>query len=261
MRYAACIEYHGASFSGWQAQKFSVRTVQEELESALSKVADHNVSVVTAGRTDTGVHASHQIVHFDSDSTRKHDAWVLGANRFLPRDVRVTWVTDVPDSFHARFAAVSRSYRYIIYNRRVSSATLENLTTFEARRLDIDAIKVAASSLLGRHDFSSFRAAGCQASSPVRTVSNVQIGNKGEFIWLDISANAFLQHMVRNIAGALIEVGYGKRADNWIDELLTVCDRTKGSITAEPNGLYLCGVDYPPEFQLPSKYKTVSYWG
>jgi len=260
MRYAACIEYHGAGFSGWQAQKFDVRTVQSELEKALSKVADAPVAVITAGRTDTGVHASHQIVHFDSSSPRSLDAWLLGTNRFLPLDVRVSWVVEVSDDFHARFSAVSRSYRYIIFNRPMASAILGKNTTFEFRYLDFDRMEQASASLKGEHDFSSFRAAGCQASSPVRTVTSLSLNKSGEFIWFDITANAFLQHMVRNIAGALIEVGYGKRETNWIDYLLEVKDRTKGSITAEPNGLYLCGVEYGSEFSLPTTYKSVCFW-
>ncbi len=260
-RYAACVEYQGAGFNGWQRQKHKSRTVQAVLEQALSKVADHPVSVITAGRTDAGVHASHQIVHFDSDSERSSFAWCRGTNRFLDRDVRVLWVCEVSEDFHARFSALSRSYRFIINNNPICSALYGSLTTHEFRPLQIDVMAEAGALLLGEHDFSSFRAAGCQAHSPVRTVSEFNLASQDQWVWFDITANAFLQHMVRNIAGALIEIGCGKRDLHWMRTVLEATDRTKSGITAGAQGLYLTGVGYPPEYSLPSSSKQVAYWG
>lgn len=260
MRYAACVEYDGSNFSGWQRQKHHVRTVQGDIETALSKVADQTVSIITAGRTDTGVHASHQVIHFESDSARSEFAWCRGANRFLREDVRLRWVVAIDDDFHARFSALSRSYRFVIYNHSIASAVYRNLSTHEFRVLDHKLMQVAGAQLLGEHDFSSFRAAGCQAHSPIRTVTNFKLQRQGDWVWFDITANAFLQHMVRNIAGSLIEVGCKKRDVDWFEEIISAKDRTKSGITAPANGLYLVGVEYPQQFDLPSKRLLVSYW-
>ncbi|MCL4128544.1 UNVERIFIED_CONTAM: hypothetical protein GTU68_056490 [Idotea baltica] len=260
MRYSACIEYDGTNFSGWQRQKHNVRTVQARLEMALSKLADEEISIVTAGRTDAGVHATHQIIHFDSDAKRSDFAWCRGTNRFLDKDVRMRWIKPIDDEFHARFSALSRTYRFVIHNKAIASAIYRNYSSYEHRDLDIGKMRKASECLVGEHDFSSFRAAGCQAQSPVRTLNDFQLYAKDEWVWFDVNANAFLQHMVRNIAGALIEVGCAKRNIDWIDHLLSVCDRTKGSVTAPPNGLYLTGVEYPTKFVLPSSTQTVSYW-
>jgi len=261
MRYAACIEYDGASFSGWQTQKHNVRTVQETVEAALSKVADRPTPIITAGRTDTAVHATHQIIHFDSDVERSEFAWCRGTNRFLSHDVRVRWVTPISDEFHARFSALTRSYRFVIYNNSIQSALYRKHATHEYRELDVIKMREAGKVLEGEHDFSSFRAAGCQAHSPVRTMLEFSLNREGPWVWFDVTANAFLQHMVRNIAGCLIEVGCGKRKVEWMAEVLDKRDRTKGGITAPPNGLYLVGVGYPKEFTLPSSLRTVAYWG
>lgn len=260
MRFAACVEYLGSRFSGWQAQKQDVRTVQECVEYALSKVADAPVSIITAGRTDTGVHATGQIIHFDSNAKRSNFAWVRGGNTHLPSDVRILWVQPVSSEFHARFSAVSRSYRYIIYNNFAHSAIHNDISTFEYRELNAQDMRNAGKELLGEHDFSSFRAAGCQAKSPVRTVLGFSLNQYDKWIWFDIRANAFLQHMVRNIAGVLIEIGCGERPVSWINEVLNHKDRTKGGITALPNGLYLTGVEYPDEFNIRFKPKLVSFW-
>lgn len=261
MRYAACVEYDGTQFSGWQAQQHSVRTVQQTVELALAKVADHPLSVITAGRTDSLVHATHQVIHFDSAADRSEFSWCRGCNRFLPSDVRLRWVTQVDDEFHARFAALSRSYRFIIYNQSIASALYRNKATHEFRPLDVGLMQDAGKYFLGTHDFSSFRAAGCQAHSPVRTMMDFTIGSHQHWIWIDLRANAFLQHMVRNIAGSLIEIGCGKRPAEWVEELLKVRDRTRAGVTATANGLYLVGVEYPPEFKLPSKLRQISFWG
>ncbi len=261
MRFAARVEYDGFAFSGWQSQKGQVRTVQSQVEEALSKVADEPITVITAGRTDTGVHATHQVIHFDSKADRNLFAWCRGANRFMDRDIRLRWVHEVRNDFHARFSAISRSYRFIIYNQPIAPALNRHYLTHEFRPLDPGLMVAAGRFLLGEHDFSSFRAAGCQAHSPVRTVSHFALESNGAFIWFDITANAFLQHMVRNIAGALIEVGCGKRDLAWFASLLLAKDRTQAGITAEPQGLYLTGVDYPAEFALPSARATMQFWG
>ncbi len=260
MRYAACVEYDGSQFNGWQAQKHDVRTVQQTLEAALSKVANEDIQLITAGRTDAKVHATHQVVHFISDAERDITAWLRGCNRFLPKDVRVQWLVPVSDDFHARFSAQARQYRYVIFNNRVNSAILRQQLTHVYYDLDVEAMQVAGQSLLGEHDFTSFRAAGCQAHSPVRTVSQFKLSHQGDWIWFDIKANAFLQHMVRNIAGCLIAVGSGKYPAAWLGEVLALRDRTKAGVTAPANGLYLVGVDYPSEFALPSQLRQVQYW-
>ena len=199
-------------------------------EKALSEVADESINIITAGRTDTGVHATSQIIHFDSNAQRSDFAWVRGSNTHLPKDVRIQWVQQVNEEFHARFSALTRSYRYIIYNRPVHSAIHYEVSTFEYRQLDELLMQKAGEVLIGEHDFSSFRAAGCQAKSPVRTVHEFELHRKDCWVWFDIKANAFLQHMVRNIAGVLIEIGCGERSVEWINEVLEQKDRTKGGI-------------------------------
>ena len=259
-RYAACVEYDGSGFSGWQTQKGSIRTVQSLVEAALSKVANSPVSVITAGRTDTRVHASHQIIHFDSDVDRPEFAWCRGANRFLAKDVRLRWVQIVDNEFHARFSALSRSYRFIIYNDPIQSALYRNHVTPEAKPLDPQKMAEAGMALLGEHDFTSFRAAGCQAQSPIRTMQHFNLMSNGPWIWFDVQANAFLQHMVRNIAGSLIEIGCGKREVDWMAEVLEKKDRTLAGVTATANGLYLVGVEYPEKFAISSSRQNVCYW-
>ena len=260
MRYAACVEYDGSSFSGWQAQKQQVRTVQETVESALSKVANVKTTIITAGRTDAGVHATHQIIHFNSDAQRTNFSWCRGCNRFLPADVRILWVQEVNSEFHARFSALSRSYRFIIYNQSIQSALFRHQATNEFMPLDAAKMAKAGQVLIGEHDFSSFRAAGCQAHSPIRTVHSLELRQQGYWIWFDIKANAFLQHMVRNIAGALIEIGNGKRELAWMQQVLSAKQRTKAGFTAPANGLYLVGVEYPAEFKMQTELKKVAYW-
>lgn len=260
MKYAACVEYDGSAFSGWQAQKHDVRTVQECIERALSKVADQPISIITAGRTDAKVHATHQVIHFETDVQRTEFAWCRGTNRFLEQDVRLHWVHPVNDEFHARFSALTRSYRFIINNAKIPSALFRNYSTHEYLNLDPALMLQAGKLLVGTHDFSSFRAAGCQAHSPVRTVMDFELNSNGQWIWFDVRANAFLQHMIRNIAGSLIDVGSGERDLAWMAEVLDAKDRTKAGTTAPPNGLYLTGVEYPKEHQLPSSKQTIGFW-
>ncbi len=251
MRIALGIEYDGSRFKGWQLQRHAVRTVQGELEAALSTVAAHPVRVVCAGRTDTGVHAVGQVVHFDTQAERAPRNWVLGGNVNLPDDVAITWAQPVDDNFHARFSAQARSYRYLILNRPTRSALLGGRTTWVHGELDADLMHRAGQALVGTHDFSSYRAIGCQAKSPVRTLHSLSVRRAGELIELRVHANAFLHHMIRNIAGVLIAIGSSKQAESWAAEVLELRDRTLGGVTAPPDGLYFERVWYPPEFDLP----------
>ena len=250
MRFALGVEYDGSDFSGWESQP-GQRTVQSTLESALSSVADSPIGVVCAGRTDAGVHAVAQVVHFDSQIDRAPHEWVLGANSNMAGDVSVRWALPVEESFHARYAALCRYYRYVIQNRRERSALLRRRAAWERGPLDAASMGAGAEHLVGEHDFSSFRAAGCQSKSAVRRVTSLRVQRRGELIFIDIAANAFLQHMVRNVAGVLIEIGKGKRRPEWAGELLAARNRTLGAATAPPQGLYLCRIDYPPELGLP----------
>lgn len=252
MRIALGIEYDGSAFHGWQAQQEGVRTVQVAVEKALSRVADHPLRVVCAGRTDTGVHALGQVVHFDSEARRTERNWLLGANLYLPDDVSVTWARAVREDFSARFSAVSRRYRYFILNRTARSAVLAGRITWTHRSLDAERMQRAAQVLVGEHDFSSYRALGCQAKSPVRTLHSVRVERQGEFVVLSLHANAFLHHMVRNIAGVLMAIGRGDQPEEWAAEVLGLRDRTLGGVTAPPHGLYFESVHYPPEFAIPA---------
>lgn len=225
--------------------------MQQRLEEALATVANETVEVVCAGRTDTGVHASGQVVHFDTGSERSRRGWLLGANSTLPDDISVTWVQPVDDSFHARFTATARSYRYRILNRLQRSALFRDRAWWVYQPLDADAMHEAARQLLGRHDFSAFRAAGCQASTTVREITRIAVDRDGDWITLEVTANAFLQHMVRNIAGTLAAVGLGEQEIGWAAEVLRRRDRTAGGIAAPPHGLTLVSVDYPPSYNIP----------
>lgn len=259
LRYALCVEYDGSAFSGWQTQK-EQRTVQEELEKALSKVADHVVDVVTAGRTDARVHATGQIVHFDSASQRDLLSWHFGVNRFLPEDIRVHWVNIVDDDFHARFSAVRRSYRYIIYNHNVKACLLRRHATYQYRPLDVGLMNQAAKSFIGEQDFTSIRAAGCQAKTATRELMQLDVFRSGHWVWFDVTANAFLQHMVRNIAGMLMAVGYEDKPVEWAAKVLAAQDRTLAGVTALPNGLYLTNVAYPEKYTLDEFPPKPVFW-
>ncbi len=258
MRYVACIEYDGSNYSGWQRQTHS-RSVQAHVEHAIGKVADHDVAVVCAGRTDTGVHASYQIIHFDSAAERTLNGWLRGVNVHLPADISCQWVKPVTDEFHARFSALRRSYRYIIDNRPARPALTAGKVTWEYRPLTLEPMQQAAGYLLGRHDFTSFRTVACQAKSPVREISVLTLSREINYLYLDITSNAFLHHMVRNIAGALIAVGCAEQRPEWVLDVLNARDRCKGGVTAPPDGLYLTAVEYPEEFQLPSPSNPVGF--
>lgn len=249
MRIALVIEYDGSGFCGWQAQT-GVRTVQAVVEAGLSRVADHPVRLHCAGRTDTGVHATAQVAHFDTDAVREMRSWILGTNANLPADVRVLEARPVAEDFHARFRAVSRQYRYVICNRPVRPAILRDRVAWVHQDLDVPRMQAAATCLVGEHDFSSFRALACQAKHPVRTLHRLQVSRSGEFLYIDVLANGFLHHMVRNIAGTLMAVGRGDRPVEWVAEVLAARDRTVAGVTAPPGGLYLVAVGYPPEYDL-----------
>ena len=250
-RVALWVEYDGTHFSGWQLQRGSeVCSVQGALESALGFVANHSVRLHCAGRTDAGVHATAQLVHFDADNARPLQAWLRGGNARLPAAVAVRGGDIVPADFHARYSAVARRYRYLICNDPVSPAIGNNYLAWVRQPLDHECMHEAAQQLLGERDFSSFRAAACQSSTAMRRVDSLTVSRHGGLVVIDIKANAFLHHMVRNIAGALISVGKEGRDPSWLGQLLALKDRTQAPDTAPPGGLYLVGVDYPERFGL-----------
>lgn len=251
MRIALGVEYDGTGFCGWQTQD-GVPTVQDVVEKALSRVANHPVQVVCAGRTDAGVHGKGQVVHFDTEAVRAMRSWVLGANSNLPDSVSVIWARQVSEDFHARFSALARRYRYDILNRPTRPALDRHRACWVHRSLDAARMAAAARYLVGEHDFSSFRALACQAKHPVRTIHHLRVERSGELIRIDVKANAFLHHMVRNIAGVLIEIGTGDRPPEWAGEVLGYRDRTLGGVTAPPDGLSFMAVSYPPEYELPA---------
>jgi tRNA pseudouridine38-40 synthase len=251
-RIALGIEYDGSAFSGWQTQLSPrLRTVQESLEQALSSVADHPVTVHCAGRTDAGVHASGQVVHFDARVERPLKAWVLGGNGLLPSQIAVQWAQVVPADFHARFSALSRRYRYLICNSPVKPALYHHFLTHHRYPLDAELMHAAGQHLLGEQDFTSFRAVACQSRTPMRNVMQLNVRREGQYVAVEIEANAFLLHMVRNIVGALLEVGEGRKPVSWTAELLALRDRTKAAPTAAPNGLSLIRVRYPSALGFP----------
>ena len=250
-RIAIGIEYDGSAYSGWQAQGHA-RSVQAEIEAALSRVADHPVEVTAAGRTDAGVHALEQVAHFDTQASRPLQAWVLGGNAWTPDDITLLWSHPVTDEFHARFGALSRSYVYRILNRPMRPALDRLRVCWRRRPLDAGPMHAAAQVLVGEHDFSAFRAAECQSRTPVRRLSRIAVAREGEFVTIEVTANAFLHHMVRNIAGTLLAVGAGEQPVEWVAEVLAGRDRTRAGVTAPPAGLYFAGVEYPPGFGLPS---------
>ncbi|MGG6461268.1 tRNA pseudouridine(38-40) synthase TruA [Solilutibacter silvestris] len=252
-RYALGVEYDGGAFHGWQRVEAGVRSVQETLETALSSVADHDIRVVCAGRTDAGVHARCQVVHFDSDAPRSTRAWALGTTSRLPPDVSALWCREVPETFSARFSAVARRYRYRILNRQIRPAFEHQYLTWELRPLDHLRMHAAAQALLGEHDFESFRSAQCQASHARRELQSISVTRSGDEVVMEVQANAFLHHMVRNIVGSLLPVGRGERPVEWIAALLAGRDRTQAGPTAPADGLVFVSPLYPPNWNLPAE--------
>jgi len=249
-RIAAIVEYDGSAYSGWQRQ-LGQQTVQQEVEQALSRIANHELGIIAAGRTDTGVHACGQVIHFDTESVRDDYQWQRGCNSFLPDDIRVQWVGQVDDNFHARFSARQRYYRYIILNSSAETALLSRQVTQIRRPLDVVLMDSAAQALVGKHDFTSYRAVSCQAKSPVRKITHLQLNRQSSWIWIDVKADGFLHHMVRNIVGTLLEVGSGERDIDWPEQVLKGRDRRLGGITAPPFGLYLVAVCYQTIDSMP----------
>lgn len=249
MRIALVVEYDGSQYHGWQAQT-GLHTVQQAVEHALSQVADSPVAISCAGRTDTGVHATNQVIHFDCDKERTMRSWIHGANSFLPKDICVKWAKEMPEQFHARYSAQSRRYRYVIYNGAIRPALLRSSITWQYRQLDHRVMHQGAQYLLGELDFTSFRSVECQSKTPMRTIQQIQVSRQGDLVIIDVTANAFLHHMVRNIAGVLISVGSGKHPAGWVNEVLQAKDRKLGAETAPPYGLYLVQVVYPAEFAI-----------
>lgn len=251
------VQYDGASWHGWQTQP-SRHTVQDRLESALQKFAQVEIATTCAGRTDRGVHALEQVVHFDTDLTREIFSWVRGVNAFLPPTIAVRWAHVLPisgreDDFHARFSAVSRTYHYLLYNHAVPSPLLSGKAGWTFRPLEVEPMRQAAAHLLGEHDFSAFRAAECQARTPVRDMQAINIVRQGDLIIFTLRANAFLHHMVRNIIGSLIVVGSGNRESAWLEQVLKGRDRSHAAPTFMPDGLYLAKVDYDRKWDLPQE--------
>ena len=251
MRFAAGVEYDGCGFFGWQRQTEG-RTVQSCVEKALSKVADHSLKVVCAGRTDSGVHATGQVIHFDTEADRPTGNWLRGTNANLPDDVSVQWLVRIDEAFHARFSATQRHYRYIIYNHPCRPALLRNHVCWQHAELDAGIMAAAGRYLLGEHDFTSFRAVACQAHSPIRTIHSLEVRRSDRFVTIDVIANAFLHHMVRCIAGVLMKIGCREQPPDWINDVLQAKDRRVSGINASPAGLYLVNVRYPDHFEVPS---------
>jgi len=249
-RLAVGIEYDGTRFAGWQNQP-GLATIQDAVQQALSKVADHPVTVQAAGRTDAGVHACAQVAHFETTATRPVRGWVLGANSHLPPDVALHWAMEVEPSFHARHTALGRTYRYCMLRRATRPAILRDRVCWIRSPLEVEAMHEAAQALVGEHDFTSFRAVECQSTTARRHVDSISVRGEGPLVVIEISANAYLHHMVRNIAGALLMVGAGERAPGWVRETLAARDRTRAGITAPASGLYLWQVRYPKSLQVP----------
>ena len=259
-RIALGIQYDGRQWQGWQTQPHR-KTVQDTLEAALAKFCQQSVATVCAGRTDSGVHAIEQVVHFDTEAERELFAWVRGLNAFLPATIAVRWAAEVAgatqasgaeqDAFHARFSAQARTYHYLIYNHPVRSPLWSGRSGWVFRPLRVEAMQAAAQALIGTHDFSAFRAAECQAHSPVRTMHAITLQRQGELILVTLKANAFLHHMVRNIVGSLIQVGIGNAAEAWVGEVLAARNRDLAAPTFSPDGLYLAKIDYDARWNLP----------
>lgn len=257
MRIALGIEYDGASYCGWQSQP-SKCGMQDFLENAIAKIAEHTVRIHAAGRTDTGVHALMQVVHFDMETVRPDSAWVRGVNAFLPPTIRVLWAKIVDEEFHARFSAMQRSYQYLLANQPTAPAIYADKAGWYHHPLNIPAMQEAIAYLQGEHDFSAFRASECQAKSPVKNLKVASIKAHGGFIIFNFAANAFLQHQVRNMVGALVYVGNGKYPPSFIQSLLAHKDRTLSPPTFSPNGLYLTGVKYDEKWDLPNTQRRLS---
>lgn len=257
VRVALGVEYAGDGFEGWQSQAHG-RTVQDVLEAAIARIAGHAVRLHCAGRTDAGVHASSQVTHFDTEARRSSNSWVRGVNNLLPHGVAVQWSMELDDRFHARYSACGRRYRYLLMDCPVRPAIWSRRVGWFHLPLDVERMHVAAQRLVGTHDFSAFRAAGCQAKSPVKIMHSATVRREGQLIVFDFHASAFLHHMVRNLVGALVYIGKQAESPEWIDLLLEQRDRQHAGATFSPYGLYLSGIDYPAHFQLPGNGRIIA---
>jgi tRNA pseudouridine38-40 synthase len=258
VRIALGISYNGGAYQGWQSQ-LSGQTVQDQVEKALSRLAAQRVSTLCAGRTDAGVHALMQVVHFDTDSIRREVSWVRGTNALLPRDIGVEWAREVPAAFHCRASALTRRYAYLLYESPVRPSMDSGRVGWVMAALNVDTMRSAAQRLVGEHDFSSFRASQCQALSPVKQMRRIEISRRGAYLRFEFEANAFLHHMIRNIMGCLIAVGSGKKPVEWIDEVLRARQRKIAAPTFSPDGLYFLGPRYDAQWGLPER--TPAYDG
>jgi tRNA pseudouridine38-40 synthase len=254
-RVALGIDYAGHLFHGFQAQPHDTKTVQGSIEKALSAITNEQTTLVCAGRTDAGVHATNQVVHFDTLAERTDTAWLRGANAKLPDGVAIRWAKNVTPNFHSRFSAKHRTYRYVIYNTRTHSALLKHFVTWDRRRLNVDAMAEASQALVGQHDFNALRASQCQANNAVRNIHYITLSRQDDFIILEIQATAFLYHMVRNIVGVLTAIGSGEKPVSWAAEVLESRNRQCAGVTAPPDGLYLVAVDYELHHDLPVRSK------
>ena len=250
-RFVASLEYDGTNYSGWQRQPFFSATLQGRVEEALSRVAAEPLTVVCSGRTDAGVHATRQIIHFDSRAERSNFAWLAGVNRYLPPDIRLNWLAPTSADFHARHSAIERHYRYLIKCDGIHSALWRNRALTHYKPLDVAKMRSASRCLLGEQDFSAFRAAECQAKSPKRFLREISFHQKDIWLALDFWGNAFLHHMIRNLVGTLLMVGDGRRPEEWVAEVLASGDRKQAGMTAPPFGLYFYGAHYPERFVAP----------
>lgn len=261
-RIAFGIEYVGTNYSGWQSQQHAtpIPSIQSTLEKAIASVADHPISTICAGRTDAGVHAANQVIHCDIQAIRTPYSWIHGCNSNLPRDIRVLWMQEVAEDFSARRSAIGRHYKYFIYNNPIRPSLLSDYVGWYYKSLDAAKMHEAAQFWLGTHDFSSFRGAGCQSKSPVRAVKKISVERRGDLVIIDIIADAFLYHMVRNMVGALIQIGSGRQTMAWAQQVLEAKCRTKASITAAPQGLYLAAVLYPEQLQIPQAKSSLWFF-
>ena len=257
MKIAVGIEYDGSQYQGWQRQSHTDNTLQHAIETAISFVADHTVNTICAGRTDSGVHGFGQVIHFETDSQRENHQWLLGINANLPNNISAQWIKVMDDTFHARFSALSRRYRYIIYNHPIKPGLLRSHLTCYGPHLNETLMDGGAKLLLGEQDFSSFRSADCQSHTPMRCIHHIGVHRRHRLVIIDVTANAFLHHMVRNIAGVLMAVGEGKQEVQWLQQVLDAKDRTAAGVTAPPNGLYLMEVVYPGHFNIPKQSDDV----
>jgi tRNA pseudouridine38-40 synthase len=252
MRYACGVEYDGHGFFGFQTQ-VQEPTIQNCLEKALAKVANHSVRLICSGRTDTGVSATAQVIHFDTDVKRTEYQWIMGVNTNLPPGISLLWIKEVSDEFHARFSAIQRSYQYTIVNRWIRPALNRHSNTWERLPLDAERMNKAAQYLLGKHDFNAFRSSACQSKTPIKTINSISVNREGNRVIMKVAASGFLHHMIRNIIGTLLPIGRGEKS---VDSLLTILqsrDRTLAGVTAAPNGLSFNTVKYPKQFDLPEQ--------